>query len=73
MNTESQNKQILFALQNGQRLTAIDILYQFQSLRASGRIFDLRQQGHYIKTEMINLGNGKRVAQYSMKPKKQLT
>ncbi len=73
MNKESQNKQILSALENGQRLTAIDILYQFQSLRASGRIFDLRQQGHDIKTQMISLGNGKRVAQYSMKPKKQFS
>jgi len=73
MNKESQNKQILSALENGQRLTAIDILYQFQSLRASGRIFDLRQQGYNIKTQMINLGNGKRVAQYSMKPKKQFS
>jgi hypothetical protein len=73
MTKESQNRQILAALENGQRLTAIDILYQFQSLRASGRIFDLRQQGHDIKTQMISLGNGKRVAQYSMKPKKQFS
>jgi hypothetical protein len=73
MTKESQNRQILAALENGQRLTAIDILYQFQSLRASGRIFDLRQQGHDIRTQMISLGNGKRVAQYSMKPKKQFS
>lgn len=72
MTKESQNRQILAALENGQRLTAIDILYQFQSLRASGRIFDLRQQGYNIKTKMIKLGNGKRVAQYSMNQKEQL-
>jgi hypothetical protein len=56
MTKESQNRQILAALENGQRLTAIDILYQFQSLRASGRIYDLRMKGYNInKQTIINL------------------
>lgn len=47
-------------------LTPLDMLRRFGCLRASGRIFDLRQSGHAIKTAMIKTTDGKRVAQYSI-------
>jgi len=62
-NTDSQNKAILKALQNNDRLTPWDILNNFGSLRASARIYDLRAMGHPVKTEMVKIGK-KRVARY---------
>ncbi len=61
---ESQNKAILKALRRGARLTPIDMLRRFGSLRASARAYDLKQQGHPVQTEMVRLKSGKRVARY---------
>lgn len=63
MEIYSQNQAILKALQNKDRLTPYDILVNFGSLRASARIWDLRSQGHNIRTEMVKIGK-KRVARY---------
>lgn len=63
----SQNKAILKSLQRGEKLTPIDMLRRFGSLRASARIYDLRDKGFDIKTEIIKTPSGKRVAQYSLK------
>jgi len=64
---ESQNKAILRALKRGARLTPIDMLKRFGSLRASARAYDLKQQGHPVQTEMVKLKSGKRVARYYLK------
>lgn len=61
----SQKAQILKALQRGASLTSLDILREFNCFSAAQRIQELRQN-HLIKTEMIRLANGKRVAQYSL-------
>lgn len=66
MHTESQNKQILEYLRRGKLLTPLQALDLFGCLRLSARIMNLRDQGHEIKTEIITLENGKRVAQYSL-------
>ena len=62
---QSQNAAILKALRRGLKLTPLDMMRLFGCLRASGRIFDLRAQGHAISTTMIKI-NGKRIAQYSL-------
>lgn len=73
METESQVKEIRKALKNGQRLTCLDILYQFKCINAKGRIHDLRNEGLPIETKMMQLANGKRVAVYYLEePKKQM-
>ena len=62
--TESQEKQILKCLQEGDSLTAIQAYNRFNCLRLSGRIHRLRKQGYDIKKEMIPTASGKRIARY---------
>ena len=61
----SQEQQILKHLQAGNKLTSLGALKLFQSWRLSGRIKNLRDQGHNIHTEMITINN-KRIAEYSL-------
>lgn len=66
-NQESSNAQaamILRALKRGEKLTPLDMLDRFGVLRASGRIYDLKEAGYNIEKEMIKTPSGKRVAQY---------
>jgi hypothetical protein len=73
MNKESQNKQILSYLQAGHRLTPLDALYKFGSLRLSARIYDLKRQGVAITSDLIAItspsaiGGKKHVQQYFIK------
>lgn len=62
---KSQNKAILEALQAGRKLTPLDALAEFNCMRLGGRIHNLRQLGHNIITETVEV-NGKRFASYSM-------
>ena len=64
--TESQNRQILIALLEGDKLTPLTMLTSFDSLRASARIYDLRKRGWNIKTNIIKTSSGKHVAEYSL-------
>jgi hypothetical protein len=64
----SQNKQILSYLQKGGKITPLEALNKFGCLRLSGRIFDLKEDGHDIKMKMV-VRNGKRVAQYWIEKK----
>ena len=64
MKTESQEKQILEALQKGQSLTQIQALNRFNCLRLSSRIHRLKSRGHDIKTQMIPTYSGKFIARY---------
>lgn len=63
--TKSQTEQIKAHLEKGGTLTPLEALNKFGCLRLSGRIFDLRESGLAIKSNMV-LRNGKRVAQYSL-------
>lgn len=58
----SQNKVILDYLKEGHGLTALEALKLCGTLRLSGRIWELRSQGHNITTKMV-VRNGKRIAQ----------
>jgi hypothetical protein len=61
---KSQNAQILAYLQSGKKLTPIEALQKFGTLRLSARVNDLRNEGHDIKTQIINTPTHKYVAQY---------
>ena len=63
---ESQNRQILIALLEGDKLTPITMLKRFDSLRASARIYDLRKKGWNVITKIIKTPSGKHVAEYSL-------
>lgn len=62
-NTQSQK--ILAYLAEGHRLTPLEALRLFGCFRLSGRIYDLKKQGHNIVPEMVEV-NGKRVARYRL-------
>ena len=61
----SQTTQILDMLKRGP-VTAMDALQQAGCFRLAARIADLRQQGHHIETETIEV-NGKHIASYKLK------
>ena len=64
---ESQNAAILDWLQQGESITALEAQRQFGCMRLSGRIYDLRQEGHPIQGEMVcvrSQGRRKWVKQY---------
>lgn len=63
----SQKKQILNYLNSGKSLTQREASALFDCDRLSGRIFELREEGYRIQTEMItNPKNKKRFASYSI-------
>lgn len=61
----SQNKDILQYLRRGRSITPLVALEKFGVFRLSGRVWDLRQLGHNIKTTTIEQ-NGKRFASYRL-------
>lgn len=62
--TQSQTAQIRAHLKKGNGISQLTALRLFGCLRLSGRIFDLRNEGMNIKTEMVTHG-GKRYARYT--------
>lgn len=66
MNIEGQRVRILKWLQQGKSLSALVALAEFNSLRLGARIYELRQQGHNIETEMRTVHKGKRIAVYRL-------
>lgn len=62
---QSQRQRILAALQKGEKLTQLDMLYRFGAGQSGTRIFELRKEGHDIQTKMIKKGR-KRFAEYSL-------
>ena len=63
--SHSQNEQIKEHLLNGGKITSLEALNQFNCLRLSGRIYDLRERGMEIRKETV-IRNGKRIAEYSL-------
>ena len=61
----TQNNAILSYLKQRHTLTPLQAFYKFGTLRLSGRIFDLRAQGHKIIADMVRVGE-KRVARYRL-------
>jgi hypothetical protein len=65
MDVCTQTDQILKHLQAGGALTPLDALNKFGCFRLGARIWDLKQEGHAIQSEIVKI-NGKRVAEYRM-------
>lgn len=72
MKTESHNLQILEYLQRGLSIAQMEALRQFNCMRLSARINDLRHGENSmhlsfpIVTRMIKLPSGKRIARYRL-------
>ena len=62
----SHNDQIRSYLESGKTLTAMDALNNFGCWNLKGRIFELRQSGMNIKTDMVTTATGKRIGKYSL-------
>ena len=62
----SQNEQILADLKAGKRITPMDALNDYGCFRLSGRIYDLRQEGHNIIAETKASESGARFAEYRL-------
>jgi hypothetical protein len=63
--TDSQTKQIKKHLDEGNSITAFEALQLYGCLRLASRMYDLRKSGYVFIKEMIDVGNGKRVAEYT--------
>ena len=68
---KSQNEMILKYLQTHRTgITPLQALNKFGCFRLSGRIFELREQGYKIMTNMVEIttsdGDTKSVAQYRL-------
>lgn len=62
----SQEQQILKALKKGRRITPLDALTEWGCFRLGGRIYDLKQKGYNIKTDLVQSSSGKTFAQYRL-------
>ena len=65
MTTKSQSAWIHLQLIAGRKLTHKDAERGCNCSRLAARVFELRQRGYRIKSRLIELRNGKRVAEYS--------
>lgn len=61
----SQTTRILAHLKAGKKLTPLQGLQKFGTLRLGARIRELREAGYPIKTVMVKRGNS-RVAEYRL-------
>ena len=61
----SQSIQILSYLKAGNRLTSLEAVKLFGTLRLAARILDLRDKGHQIESVTVER-QGKKVAQYHL-------
>lgn len=66
MTTESQSARILQHLKAGGKITPIEALDEYGCFRLGARIFDLKERGHPIQKRMVEVSEGKRVAEYWM-------
>jgi hypothetical protein len=65
MRKESQAQKVLEHLQKGWSITPLDALYMFGAFRLSAIVYDLKKQGHDIKTDIVEK-DGKHFASYSL-------
>jgi hypothetical protein len=68
----TQAEQILHYLQQGGALTPLEALDMFGCFRLGARIWDLKREGHDIRTDMVDVGDGKHVAKYYLAGQQEL-
>lgn len=64
----SQASQVAAYMMQGNKITPLEALNLFGSLRLSAIIFVLRKRGYKIQVERVKTNTGKWVAQYSINP-----
>ena len=68
----SQREELLKALQRGECLTTLEALQRYGVMALSQRMTELQRAGYPVKSEMIDLPTGKRVARYSWEGQREL-
>ena len=63
--TTSQRDQILADLKRGAKITGMDALKNYGCWALPQRIHELKRAGYPIERRMVNVGQGKHVAEYS--------
>jgi len=67
--SDPQWRRILRDLEAGETLTVVEALNRYGCYALSQRAGQLRRMGYPVKSEMVDLPNGKRIARYSMEGK----
>ena len=62
----TQETEILNYLQSGNSITPLDALHKFGCFRIGARIYDLKQKGYNIKSELVRGDNGKHFSSYRL-------
>ena len=65
---QTQAAAILKRLLVGEHITPLDALDGVGSFRLSARIFDLKRRGWPIRSTLVDVGDGRRVAEYWLDP-----
>lgn len=68
---KTQDAQVIRHLMSGKSLTPIEALDLYGSFRLSSIIYRLRDRGYDIRTEMVTIRKGTRVARYTLIQKKE--
>lgn len=58
--------ELLMALKNGEKLTPLSALQHYRCFSLSQRMGELRRSGWPIRSQMVSVNSGKKVAQYWM-------
>ena len=72
MSIETQNRQILEWLKNGNRVNQLMSYDQFGCTRLAARIYDLKQMGHTIGKYTIVTPNKKQYAEYYLEKEREV-
>lgn len=63
---QTQHQAILWVLENGARITALDALDLCGTMKLSSRVGELKKKGYNIRDEYIRVESGKHVKIYWM-------
>lgn len=62
----TQAEQILDALKQGRKITALDALNEFGCMRLGARVLELKREGYVIESERFKTPSGKNVVRYHL-------
>jgi hypothetical protein len=70
MSAQTHVEQVLTHLKRGQPITPVEALKRYGCFRLGARIYDLKQRGHHIEKQMIEVetrgGGTARIAEYRL-------
>lgn len=70
--TQTQALLLLLRQRGAAGVTPLYALDQIGTLRLGARVFELRHEGYDVRTEIVSMANGKKVAKYVLYEKEQM-